>query len=102
MTVNLTRIYTRHGDGGDTHLGDMSRVPKTHHRIEAYGTVDELNACLGLAMAALDEATSALRPLLLSLQSDLFDLGAALATAPERRQDRLASRLAPITSATRS
>ena len=49
--VNLTRIYTRLGDGGETHLGDMSRVPKTHPRIEAYGTVDELNAQLGLLMA---------------------------------------------------
>ena len=47
MTVNLTRIYTKLGDGGETHLGDMSRVPKTHGRIEAYGTVDELNAQLG-------------------------------------------------------
>ena len=44
MTVNLTRIYTRLGDGGETHLGDMSRVPKTDPRIEAYGTVDELNS----------------------------------------------------------
>ena len=44
MTVNLTRIYTKLGDGGETHLGDMSRVPKTHPRIEAYGDVDELNA----------------------------------------------------------
>ena len=54
MTVNLTRIYTRLGDGGETHLGDMSRVPKTHARIEAYGTVDELNAQLpgGTAAAA--------------------------------------------------
>ena len=51
MTVNLTRIYTRLGDGGETHLGDMSRVPKTHPRIEAYGTVDELNAQLGVALA---------------------------------------------------
>ena len=50
MTVNLTRIYTRLGDGGETHLGDMSRVPKTHPRIEAYGTVDELNAQIGLTM----------------------------------------------------
>ena len=47
MTVNLTRIYTRLGDSGETHLGDMSRVPKTHPRIEAYGTVDELNAQIG-------------------------------------------------------
>ena len=51
MTVNLTRIYTRLGDDGETHLGDMSRVPKTHPRIEAYGTVDELNAQLGVALA---------------------------------------------------
>jgi cob(I)alamin adenosyltransferase len=51
VTVNLTRIYTRLGDGGETHLGDMSRVPKTHGRIEAYGTVDELNAQLGVALA---------------------------------------------------
>src|SRR5215204_2148311 len=52
MTVNLTRIYTRLGDGGETHLGDMSRVPKTHPRIESYGTVDELNAQLGVALNA--------------------------------------------------
>ena len=44
MTVNLTRIYTKLGDGGETHLGDMSRVSKLHPRVEAYGTVDELNA----------------------------------------------------------
>ena len=52
MTVNLTRIYTRLGDGGETHLGDMSRVPKTHPRIEAYGAVDELNAQIGVALRA--------------------------------------------------
>src|SRR3954470_11856500 len=50
VTVNLTRIYTRLGDGGETHLGDMSRVPKTHPRIEAYGAIDELNALVGLAL----------------------------------------------------
>ncbi|MDQ6811057.1 MAG: ATP:cob(I)alamin adenosyltransferase, partial [Actinomycetota bacterium] len=44
MTVNLTRIYTKLGDAGETHLGDMSRVSKCHPRVEAYGTVDELNA----------------------------------------------------------
>src|SRR5882757_6250624 len=54
MTVNLTRIYTKLGDGGETHLGDMSRVAKTDPRIEAYGTVDELNAQIGLALAAAD------------------------------------------------
>ena len=57
MTVNLTRIYTRLGDGGETHLGDMSRVSKNDPRIEAYGTVDELNAQIGLALTVdgLDE-----------------------------------------------
>ena len=50
MTVNLTRIYTKLGDGGDTHLGDMSRVSKLDPRVEAYGTVDELNATLGVAL----------------------------------------------------
>ncbi|HXS44307.1 MAG TPA: ATP:cob(I)alamin adenosyltransferase, partial [Solirubrobacteraceae bacterium] len=51
MTVNLTRIYTRLGDDGETHLGDMSRVAKTHPRIEAYGAIDEINAQLGVALA---------------------------------------------------
>ena len=51
MTVNLTRIYTKLGDHGETHLGDMSRVAKTHPRIEAYGDVDELNAQIGVALA---------------------------------------------------
>ncbi len=50
MTVNLTRIYTRLGDSGETHLGDMSRVAKSDPRIEAYGTVDELNAHIGVAL----------------------------------------------------
>jgi cob(I)alamin adenosyltransferase len=78
MTVNLTRIYTKLGDGGETHLGDMSRVPKTHPRIEAYGDVDELNAQIGvtLAVAGLpDDYATWLR----RIQNDLFDLGADLA-----------------------
>ena len=62
MTVNLTRIYTKLGDGGETHLGDMSRVPKTHPRIEAYGDVDELNALIGVALTA-GRAARALRGL---------------------------------------
>jgi cob(I)alamin adenosyltransferase len=77
MTVNLTRIYTRTGDGGETHLGDMSRVPKTDPRIEAYGTVDELNAQLGLALATgglPEEYAGWLR----RVQNDLFDVGADL------------------------
>ena len=54
VTVNLTRIYTKLGDGGETHLGDMSRVSKNDPRIEAYGTIDELNALIGLALATAD------------------------------------------------
>ena len=74
MTVNLTRIYTRLGDDGETHLGDMSRVPKTHPRIEAYGTVDELNAQLGLALSTVPDMPYA--DWLRRVQNDLFDVGA--------------------------
>ena len=59
MTVNLTRIYTKLGDGGETHLGDMSRVSKLDPRVEAYGTVDELNATLGVALLAARAARGA-------------------------------------------
>ena len=54
MTVNLTRIYTRRGDAGETDLGDRSRVSKTDPRIEAYGEVDELGAHLGVARTLPD------------------------------------------------
>src|SRR3954469_9485189 len=93
MTVNLTRIYTRLGDGGETHLGDMSRVPKTHERIEAYGTVDELNAQLGVALAhgGLDErATHWLE----RVQNDLFDVGADI-SVPEATGSRERLRVVP-------
>jgi cob(I)alamin adenosyltransferase len=92
MTVNLTRIYTRLGDDGETHLGDMSRVPKTHPRIEAYGTVDELNAQLGvtLALPALDERFAGF---LRRVQNDLFDVGADISVP--RGGDRARLRLAP-------
>lgn len=76
--VNLTRIYTRHGDKGETHLGDMSRVPKTHPRIEAYGTVDELNAQLGVALASAGMPARYV-PWLQHVQNDLFDVGADIA-----------------------
>ncbi len=77
MTVNLTRIYTKLGDGGETHLGDMSRVSKLHPRVEAYGTVDELNATLGVALTqpGLPERIAAW---LIRVQNDLLDLGADL------------------------
>jgi cob(I)alamin adenosyltransferase len=88
MTVNLTRIYTRLGDGGETHLGDMSRVAKTHPRIEAYGTVDELNAQLGVALASgglPDRYAEWLR----RIQNDLFDLGADLSVPEGGGRERL-------------
>ena len=88
MTVNLTRIYTRLGDRGETHLGDMSRVPKTHPRIEAYGTVDELNAHIGVALATngLPEAYAAW---LRHIQNDLFDVGADIAAPEDPAKERL-------------
>src|SRR3979411_2503219 len=81
MTVNLTRIYTKLGDGGETHLGDMSRVPKTHPRIEAYGTVDELNAQIGLSLT-VEGLPADYDPWLRRIQNDLFDVGADI-SAPE-------------------
>jgi cob(I)alamin adenosyltransferase len=92
MTVNLTRIYTRLGDGGETHLGDMSRVPKTHPRIEAYGTVDELNAHLGLALTA-DDLPERHAGWLRRVQNDLFDVGADVSVPPGGERERL--RVAP-------
>ncbi len=78
MGHRLSKIYTRTGDEGSTGLGDGTRVPKTHPRIEAAGTVDEANCALGmvLAVAGLPEA---LQQLLTRLQHELFDLGGELA-----------------------
>ncbi len=88
MTVNLTRIYTRLGDGGETHLGDMSRVPKTHPRIEAYGEIDELNAQIGvtLAVAGLPNGYA---DWLRRVQNDLFDCGADLSVPDGGERERL-------------
>jgi cob(I)alamin adenosyltransferase len=90
MTVNLTRIYTRLGDRGETHLGDMSRVPKTHPRIEAYGTVDELNATLGVTLT-IDGLHSTHAEWLRRIQNDLFDVGADISApeAPDSPRERL-------------
>src|ERR1700712_4425163 len=90
MTVNLTRIYTRLGDDGETHLGDMSRVAKTHPRVEAYGTTDELNAHIGVARNAegLDPAHG---EWLRHIQNDLFDVGAdcSVPQDPDGGRERL-------------
>jgi cob(I)alamin adenosyltransferase len=88
VTVNLTRIYTRLGDGGEMHLGDMSRVPKTHPRIEAYGTVDELNAQIGVALA-VDGLPERFAPWLTRVQNDLFDVGADISVPHGGDRERL-------------
>lgn len=77
--VNLTRIYTRTGDAGETRLGDMSVTTKTDLRLLAYADVDEANAHLGVALATggLDEDVVAV---LTHVQNDLFDVGADLCT----------------------
>jgi cob(I)alamin adenosyltransferase len=77
VTVNLTRIYTKLGDGGETHLGDMSRVSKLHPRVEAYGTVDELNAALGVALCQ-PGLPPRFAGWLRRVQNDLLDVGADL------------------------
>jgi cob(I)alamin adenosyltransferase len=73
--VRLTKIYTRGGDGGQTSLGDGSRVAKHDLRVAAYGTVDEANAAIGLARQHTESIADAM---LARIQNDLFDLGADL------------------------
>src|SRR3954452_797249 len=96
VTVNLTRIYTRLGDGGETHLGDMSRVPKTHPRIEAYGAIDELNAQIGLALT-VEGLPARHGQWLRRIQNDLFDLGADLSVPEGGERERLRVVAAQVT-----
>jgi cob(I)alamin adenosyltransferase len=84
--VRLTKIYTRGGDAGETSLGDGSRVSKLDERIAAAGTVDELNAAIGVVLAG--GSPPAIRVVLLRVQNELFDLGADLAV-PLAHEDRL-------------
>ncbi|HTW51832.1 MAG TPA: cob(I)yrinic acid a,c-diamide adenosyltransferase [Stellaceae bacterium] len=112
--VKLTRIYTRGGDKGKTSLGDGARVAKQSLRVEAYGTVDEVNAALGLARLHVAGDEDAM---LGRIQNDLFDLGADLCTPESSRRaagalrivgsqvkrleteiDRMNAELAPLTS----
>lgn len=115
--VTLNRIYTRTGDRGDTRLATGETVRKTNARVEAYGAVDEANACIGLVRQHT-AGDAVLDPVLLRIQSELFDLGADLATAErdeplgfeplritasqverlEQEIDRLNADLAPLTS----
>lgn len=77
MGHRLSKIYTRTGDQGTTGLGDGSRVPKDHQRVEVFGEIDELNACIGLLRAELSASHEA-QTLLTMIQHDLFDLGGEL------------------------
>ena len=94
--VRLTRIYTRGGDTGQTSLGDGSRVAKQSPRVEAFGTVDEANAAVGVARlhaaAQLDDGGEA-DAMLARIQNDLFDLGADLCTPQEGRRGEGALRI---------
>jgi cob(I)alamin adenosyltransferase len=112
--VYLSRIYTKTGDQGETSLGDNTRVPKNHPRVTAYGSVDEINAALGVLLTLNPPESDLLR----SIQNDLFDLGADLCCPPapdeqagqrlrvraeqvtrlEQAIDRLNGSLAPLTS----
>lgn len=86
--VRLTRIYTRSGDGGETSLGDGTRTSKTDPLITAIGSLDELNAAIGLALAA--DTPERLRSPLERVQNELFDLGADLSVpAAEGSRERL-------------
>ena len=88
--VRLTRIYTRGGDKGETSLGDGSRVPKQALRVEAYGTVDEANAAIGLARLHTEGEADVM---LARIQNDLFDLGADLCTPEDGRRGAGALRI---------
>ena len=89
MAIRITRVYTRTGDNGETALVGGKRVPKDSPRIEAYGTIDELNSIVGLARAFNDEKLDAgdayrfLDVVLRRIQDELFDLGGELATPSE-------------------
>ena len=97
MGNRLSKIYTRTGDEGSTGLGDGSRVPKEDARVEAYGTVDEANSCIGVILA-VPGLPAAVHRTLTEVQHDLFDLGGELCIPTHRAItqpyiDRLESQL---------
>jgi len=106
MGNRLSKIYTRTGDDGTTGLGDGSRTQKDSLRVEAYGTVDELNSAIGVLIAEVD--SSGIASVLLDVQHDLFDLGGELCMPAmeligdrhidrlERELDRLNADLPPL------
>ena len=107
MGHRLSKIYTRTGDKGTTGLGDGTRVPKTHARIEAYGAVDEANSAIGMVLA-VPGVPADITQVLTQIQHELFDLGGELAvpgyraitaehiTRLEQELDRLNDPLPPL------
>ena len=93
MTIRIDRVVTRSGDGGQTSLGDGARVSKDDARVEAYGTVDEANAALGLLRLHLHGEPEA-DAMVARMQNDLFDVGADLCV-PGEAGDRLRVTEAP-------
>ncbi len=95
--IRLTKIYTKTGDDGTTGLGDGTRVPKTDQRVEAYGTVDEANAAIGLCVIEAERSPQVaqageIAALLRAIQNDLFDVGADLC-CPCAPDEQLGARL---------
>ena len=85
--VKITKVYTRTGDSGQTGLVGGKRLPKDHPRIEAYGTVDELNSVIGIVLSSLEhkkvsKRSSKLKLILEAIQQKHFDMGSELATLP--------------------
>jgi cob(I)alamin adenosyltransferase len=81
VSFRINRVYTRSGDKGETSLVDGTRVLKNHLRCEIFGTLDEVNSCLGLAKSCLDsEKEKQLFDVIEYIQQELFDLGAEMAT----------------------
>jgi cob(I)alamin adenosyltransferase len=85
--VRLTKIYTRGGDGGKTSLGDGSRASKLDPRIGAYGSIDELNSLIGVALGG--KLPDPIRAVLERVQNELFDVGADLSVPWEGADDKL-------------
>jgi len=88
VMVVLNKIYTKTGDDGTTALGSGRRVPKYDLRVEAYGTLDETNAAIGLARVHTRTADAELDAMLARIQNDLFDLGADLCFPDETKDAR--------------
>ena len=80
--MEKSRVYTKTGDRGSTSLVGGKRVSKTHFRLDAYGTIDELNSFIGLLSAEVEDRQT--RKILLKIQSSLFDVGCALATDEDK------------------